>query len=158
MIMAACQNQTGNQQNVNFIGVTADVETEPVSYADDAADDPAIWINPADPTKSLLICSNKQSGISVYNLQGKTVAEYPVGKINNVDVRQGIFLNDSVQVDIAAGSNRTGNTITIMQILPDGTLADITAGIIQSGFSEVYGFCLYYDLKSKQLDAIVNNK
>jgi 3-phytase len=150
----SCQNQTGSK----FPGVTADVETEPVSNADDAADDPAIWINPADPSASLLICSNKQSGIVVYNLNGKTIGSYDVGKINNIDVRQGVWLNDSVQVDIAAGSNRTGNIITIMQILPGGKLEDISARRIQSGFKEVYGFCLYHDLINRQAYAIVNNK
>jgi 3-phytase len=152
--LISCQNKPGT----SFPGVTADMETEPVSNSDDAADDPSIWINKADPSQSLLICSNKQSGIAVYNLQGKTVAEYPVGKINNVDVRQGIFLNDSMQIDIAAGSNRTDNTITIMQIMHDGSLTDISARKIQSAFSEVYGFCLYHDLKNRQLYAIVNNK
>lgn len=150
----SCQNQTGS----NFPGVTADVETEPVSNADDAADDPAIWVNPADPSKSLLICSNKQSGIVLYDLQGKTVAEYPVGKINNIDVRQNIPLNDTVKIDVAAGSNRTDNSITIMEIHHDGTLTDITARKIYSNFSEVYGFCLYHDLKNDEVYAIVNNK
>jgi 3-phytase len=86
------------------------------------------------------------------------VGSYDIGKINNVDVRQGIWLNDSTQVDIAAGSNRTDNTISVMHIHPDGSLTDITARKIQSGFAEVYGFCLYHDMAKRQVYAIVNDK
>ncbi|MDX9905473.1 MAG: phytase [Bacteroidales bacterium] len=153
-VLFSCKNDAGK----SFPSVTANMETTPVASADDAADDPAIWINQADPAKSLLICSNKQSGIVVYDLTGNLIKDYPVGKINNVDVRQGIYLNDTTTIDVAAGSNRTDNTITVMGINPDGSLYDATAGKIQSEFEEVYGFCLYHDLKEKKLYAIVNDK
>ncbi|RYF47172.1 MAG: phytase, partial [Cytophagaceae bacterium] len=40
-------------------------------------DDPAIWINPADHTKSLIIGTDKDQdgGLYVFNLQGKIVQE-----------------------------------------------------------------------------------
>jgi 3-phytase len=140
------------------VHITADVETEPVKDSRDAADDPSIWIHPEDPSKSLLFCSNKQWGIAVYNLEGKEIANYPVGRINNIDVRQGVNLNDSTKVDIVAGSNRSDNTITVRRILDDGSLEEILANPIQSDFSEVYGFCLYHDLENNALYAIVNDK
>jgi 3-phytase len=154
LVLGSCRDQVSS----SFPGISADFETVPVASADDAADDPAIWINRADGGKSLLICSNKQSGIVVYDLSGNLVGSYDIGKINNVDVRQDIWLNDSNRVDIAAGSNRTDNTISVMQIHPDGSLTDITARKIQSGFAEVYGFCLYHDLANRQVYAIVNDK
>ncbi|NTV82844.1 MAG: phytase, partial [Bacteroidales bacterium] len=154
LILVSCQDQVSS----SFPAIAADFETTPVASADDAADDPAIWINNADPGNSLLVCSNKKSGIVVYDLSGNIVGSYDIGKINNVDVRQGIWLNDSTRVDIAAGSNRTDNTISVMQIHPDGSLTDITARKIQSGFAEVYGFCLYHDMANRQVYAIVNNK
>jgi 3-phytase len=157
LILGQSCNQTGTQSGL-FSGVMADVETAAVRDKDDAADDPAIWIHPEDPSRSLLICSNKKSGIVVYNLQGIEVGNYPVGLINNVDVRQGISLNDSISVDIAAGSNRTDNSIALLEIRPDGTLRDIAARRIMSNFSEVYGFCLYHDLAARTVYAIVNNK
>lgn len=154
LVLASCRDQV----SLSFPGVTADFETTPVASADDAADDPAIWINYTDPAQSLLVCSNKKSGIVVYDLEGNTVGSYEIGKINNVDVRQGIWLNDSTKVDIAAGSNRTDNTISVMQINPDGSLTDILARKIQSGFAEVYGFCLYHDIPNRKVYAIVNDK
>jgi 3-phytase len=154
LILVSCQDQVSS----SFPGIAADFETTPVANADDAADDPAIWINKTDPGKSLMICSNKKSGIIVYDLSGKIVGSYDIGRINNVDVRQGIWLNDSIQADVAAGSNRTDNTISVMQIHPDGSLTDITANKIQSGFAEVYGFCLYHDRTNRNVYAIVNDK
>lgn len=154
----SCSNQSGRQPSGQFFSVMADAETAAVRDKEDAADDPAIWINMGDPSQSLLICSNKKSGIVVYDLLGNEVGNYPVGLINNVDVRQGINLNDSIRVDIAAGSNRTDNSITIMEIRSDGTLNDITARRIKSNFAEVYGFCLYHDLADSTVYAIVNNK
>jgi 3-phytase len=38
-------------------------ETEPVETGGDAADDPAIWIDPTDPSRSVIIGTQKQSGL-----------------------------------------------------------------------------------------------
>ena len=35
--------------------VSATVETEPVPHGGDAADDPAVWVNPDDPARSAII-------------------------------------------------------------------------------------------------------
>src|SRR4051812_16482465 len=50
---------------------TAHVETEPVAHSGDAADDPAIWINPADPSQSTIIGTDKKGCLAVYDLAGK---------------------------------------------------------------------------------------
>ena len=46
-------------------------ETESVSSIGDAADDPAIWFNQANPTKSLIFGTDKRKGIHVYDIYGK---------------------------------------------------------------------------------------
>ncbi|MDQ3625125.1 MAG: phytase [Verrucomicrobiota bacterium] len=48
----------------------AKVETVPVPSPEDAADDPAIWIHPTNPEKSLLIDTDKQDALHVYNMDG----------------------------------------------------------------------------------------
>lgn len=63
------------------------VETEPVISSEDAADDPAIWINNADPKKSLIFGTDKKSGIYVYDLKGNQLSYSNLGKINNIDLR-----------------------------------------------------------------------
>ena len=81
-----------NAQGPNDLGsllykeVTANVETEPVFAGDDAADDMCVLENKTDPDKSLIISSDKKYGIIVYNLEGKKLYNYPVGRVNNVDI------------------------------------------------------------------------
>lgn len=55
--------------------VSPEIETAPLPSYDDApatpdADDPAIWRNPADSSKSLVIGTLKDAGLIVYDLQG----------------------------------------------------------------------------------------
>lgn len=71
----------------------------------DAADDPAIWVNPVDASKSLILGTDKQAGLYVYDLAGKPSQFLPVGRINNVDVRS-LETENGVR-HIAAASNRT---------------------------------------------------
>lgn len=73
--------------------VNAAAETEPVDTAGDAADDPAIWLDPKNPQNSKLITTNKKSGLVVYSLEGKMLHSYPTGKLNNVDIRYDFPLN-----------------------------------------------------------------
>ncbi len=60
-------------------------ETEPVEATGDAADDPAIWIHPSDSTRSIVLGTNKRSGLAVYSLTGQEIQFLPVGRVNNVD-------------------------------------------------------------------------
>ncbi|MEO6498712.1 MAG: phytase, partial [Mucilaginibacter sp.] len=65
-------------------GATTDTlgKLKPVIVTDTVAndtDDPAIWINPADPAKSLVVGTDKdQDGaLYVFNLEGKIVNKVP---------------------------------------------------------------------------------
>lgn len=123
----------------------------------DSADDPAIWIHPNELSKSRIIGTNKKGGLIVYDLQGKQQQLYPVGRVNNVDVRYGFPLSDK-KVDIVAASNSSFNAISIYSIDPDsGTLEDISARTISSSL-DVYGFCLYKSSQSGKFYAFVNSK
>ncbi len=55
----------------------------------DAVDDAAIWIHPSDPSKSLIINSDKSDGggYNLYNLDGSEQVWAPSGRFNNVDIR-----------------------------------------------------------------------
>jgi 3-phytase len=80
------QTQTKAQ---NIITIPAEVQTEGVPSTGDAADDPAIWHNATQPSQSRILATDKQGGLQVNDLQGKTVQYLPVGRLNNVDVRHG---------------------------------------------------------------------
>ncbi len=140
--------------------LTARYETDAVSADtdEDAADDPAIWINFTNPSKSLIVGTNKKAGLNLYNLKGEEVFFIPEGLVNNVDVRYGFDLNGK-KVDFAGASNRTTNSFCLHVI--DGEnqeLIPVHAREIISGVDEVYGFCLYHDKTEDTYYAFVNGK
>lgn len=140
--------------------VQADAETEPVSenVDEDAADDPAIWLHPDDPGKSTVIGTNKKGGLAVYDLGGKQLHYYPVGNVNNVDVRCGFPL-DGDTIDIVGASNRSDSSISLMKVDPESRgLVNIAGNKIISGTGEVYGFCFYKSPKTGKFFALVNSK
>jgi len=146
------------KQRDTLVSVKAIAETTPMPDAGDAADDPAIWVNPADPLKSLIIGTNKKKGLAVYDLNGTLLADYPVGRINNVDIRYGFPLGDKV-VDLVAGSNRTDNSILVMMVDPVTlSLMPVPGSPIRTTLKEVYGFSLYHHPGSHQFYAILGDK
>lgn len=139
--------------------LTADAETDPVDaqLGDDAADDPAIWINPSDPEKSLILGTNKKAGIYVYNLKGEALQCILSGRINNVDLRDG-FLYKGQSVALVAASNRTLNAISLYIINHQTAKLSDTIANIPSQVGDVYGICLYHNPQTNQFYAIVNGK
>jgi 3-phytase len=137
--------------------VQADVETTPVDTYGDAADDPAIWVHPTDPAKSLVIGTNKKLGLDVYDLDGKRVQQLADGRLNNVDLRDGFKLG-SKEVTLVVASNRTDKTIAVYAIDPaTARLADVAAEKIPTGLSDPYGICMYHDRRSNRFFAFVND-
>lgn len=140
--------------------LVADLETEPVDAfsMQDAADDPAIWVDSSNVSQSTIIGTNKLRGLEVYDLQGKRLHSYKFGRLNNIDLRYGFPLNDSIRIDIVAGSERNFNQIMVFAINPqDRSLYEVSEGISTS-IQEVYGFCLYYSISSDAYYAFINGK
>ena len=97
--------------------VTAKFETPQVRTHDDAADDPAIWVDVEKPENSLIFGTDKKSGVHVYNLQGKEIGYTELGDINNIDLRsQG-------GVTTIMASNRTDETVDLW-LVADSSLQD----------------------------------
>lgn len=135
------------------------METRPVSSADDAADDPAIWIHSDDPARSLILGTNKKAGLAVYNLQGEEIQFLPVGNVNNVDVRYGFRLESGRETDIAMATNRTTRGLSVWAIdAGTGRLSDISADALDTGMASPYGFCLYTDIEDGTIYAFANAK
>jgi 3-phytase len=130
-----------------IVNITADAETQPVQDQGDAADDPAIWLHPDSADKSLILGTNKQRGLLVYDLEGKQVQQLLVGRVNNVDVRQG-FTHKGMPADIAAGSQRDNRSIALFHI--DASNGEVSAvNEIVTGLDDVYGLCMYRGLEQK---------
>ncbi|GAA6134138.1 phytase [Oceaniserpentilla sp. 4NH20-0058] len=131
----------------NIKNVKPLVETQAVSSQGDAADDPAIWVHPKDNNKSLIVGTNKKRGLYAYNLAGQQTQELLVGRVNNVDIRQGFSLNGK-PADIAAASQRDRNTITLFSIHPQTGFIN-AVNEIQTGLDGVYGLCMYKGLNDQ---------
>jgi myo-inositol-hexaphosphate 3-phosphohydrolase len=64
----------------SVLPVAAGGETAPVGHSGDAADDPAIWVHPSDPSRSVVIGNDKQGALEVYDLVGtRGIAAHPGG-------------------------------------------------------------------------------
>lgn len=138
--MVSCQKALKNKELV--FAVHAVAETTPVKTTDDAADDMCVWIHPTDVEKSTIIGTNKKQGLCVYNLKGELLYNYLVGKVNNVDVRDG-FDYKGEKISVVTASNRSNNTITVHKVNNDGTLEDLVQEPIKSNLAEIYGLCMY---------------
>ena len=130
--------------------VEAVVETEPVPHDGDAADDPAIWVHPTEPERSLIIGTDKQGGggLAVYDLDGRELAFQADGAMNNVDLRGTVVL----------AGNEDDNTLAIYRLEPERPrLVPITQGPITPGIT-LYGTCLYRSAVSGMLYAFVTSE
>ncbi|MEL7319424.1 MAG: phytase [Pseudomonadota bacterium] len=140
-IVAACATippeLRGGDEAVN---VTAVAETVPVgTQNEDAADDPAIWRNAADPAKSLIVGTDKKAGLHVYNLKGEQLSFMPGEGLNNVDL---IELPSGVVV-VAASDRRDLATAHIqLAVLDTETGALTAADRVSVGPGEGYGICM----------------
>jgi 3-phytase len=136
---------------------TPSVETEPVLDQGDAADDPAIWIHPRDPARSLIIGAQKKRGIEVYDLGGKRVQVLADGRTNNIDLRQGVEIGGKRR-DVVAGSNRDARTLTLYEVdVNTGRLSDAVAAPIPTGLGDPYGLCMYHSARSGKLYVFIND-
>ena len=123
------------------------IETKAIhaNSEEDAADDPAIWVNPEAPSKSLIYGSNKKGGLAVYDLQGEEVDYYPLGNINNVDIIYDFPFRDSL-ITVLGCSNRSDQSIDLLIINAVGKLQNITAEplyVDTTLIDDIYGCLLY---------------
>ena len=119
------------------------LETQPVAGGGDAADDPAIYVHPTDPSRSVIIATDKKAGLYVYDLAGKPLQFLPDGKMNNVDLRSGFKLGGKATTLVAA-SDRTHKSIALYTLDPDTRmLTNVADGVQATGLSDPYGLCMY---------------
>ena len=122
------------------VEVLASGETEPVGTANvDAADDPAIWHNPADPSKSLIVATDKKAGLYVYGLDGKVLDFEPGGLLNNVDL---VDLGEEGVIVAASDRNDEANAAIRFYRLDTANGVLTMFGKAQAGAGEGYGFCM----------------
>lgn len=149
------------QQRVKNI-IQPAVITEPVKYD---TDDPAIWVNKADPARSLVIGTDKDAdgALYVFDLQGKIIQEKVVHGLkrpNNVDVSYGLLLNGK-PTDIAVTTERMTHKLRIFS-LPDMKAVDnggleIFEGETTAEYRDGMGIAMY-TAKDGKMYAIAGRK
>lgn len=146
-----------NQKEVKPLFITEKVAND--------ADDPAIWINHQDPSKSLIVGTDKDinGGLYVFDLNGKILHDKTVKGLkrpNNVDIEYSLLLNGK-PVDIAVVTERFTHKLRIYT-LPDMKAVDnggleMFVGDEQPEFRDLMGIALYRD-KTGKVFAFVGRK
>lgn len=134
------------------------VVTEPVPFD---TDDPAIWIHPTDPEKSLVIGTDKEEGggLYVFDLDGKIVNKViGLHRPNNVDLGYGLKLKGK-STDFVITTERNNGTVRIFSF-PDLKPIDNGGIAVFEGEEErdPMGVTLYTRPSDKAIFAIVGRK
>ncbi|WP_083700244.1 phytase [Shewanella sp. UCD-KL12] len=137
-----------------IIEVPTEVESDIADRAGDTMDDPAIWVHPSEPEKSRILGTNKRWGLLSFNMQGQQIQQIGAGRVNNVDIRQGVQLGGESR-DLAIASNRDRNSLSIFDINEQGELTQLTEQA--TSLNDIYGLCLYQP-KEDELFVFVNEK
>ena len=143
-------------------------EVKPVIITDTVdydTDDPAIWVNAADPAKSLVIGTDKDANgaLYVFDLNGKIVKDKVVKGLkrpNNVDLAYGLMLNGK-PTDIAITTERITHKLRIFS-LPDMKPVDsggidVFVGETGNEYRDLMGISIY-TAKEGKMYAIVGRK
>ncbi|KUJ52610.1 phytase [Chryseobacterium sp. JAH] len=142
------------QKNRNAL--KPDVVTEKVMFD---TDDPAIWINPVDASKSIIVGTDKQTGGGLYafDLEGKIINKVAgLGRPNNVDIGYGLSLNGK-SFDFAVVTERDTEKVKIYSV-PD--LKEIGEFSVFDGeeLRSPMGISLYKNPESNEIYVIVGRK
>jgi 3-phytase len=137
--------------------LTAARETEPVPSSGDAADDPAIWVDPARPERSVVVGSDKKGGIAVYDLSGRQLQYRPDGDMNSVDLRSGVPLGGR-RVTLVTAGDRDEDTIAVYRLDPASRqLVPVPTEPIELGL-RVYGSCMHRSARTGDVAVVVTSK
>jgi 3-phytase len=132
----------------------ASVEAVPSDETGDSVDDPAIWVDPTDPTRSVIIgADHADKGLSVYDLSGARIQELRLSSANNVDLRSGFSLGGAtVPIVGLAGSG----DVSFYKLDPaTRQLSNVTKGGDNLAMGSAHGMCLYHSPVSGRFYAFV---
>jgi 3-phytase len=153
-----CADRGPNESAAAIQGrVSASVETDPVPHDGDAADDPAIWVHPRDPARSVILGTDKRGGLALYDLAGTQLQYLPAGDVDNVDLRTGFPLGGRPVTIVTAG-NRTDNSIGIYRLdEASRRLVEVAARTLHPGVA-TYGSCMYHSRRTGRHYYVVTSK
>lgn len=134
-------------------------------------DDPAVWVNRRDPSRSLIIGTNKVGAaeggaLYVWDLNGKTLQVIKgIDRPNNVDVEYGLRLKKGQRLDIVVVTERLKSRLRTFAVRADGSgLKEIGNGIpvftgeTPEDHAAPMGVALYKRPHDRKIFAIVGRK
>lgn len=153
LLFSSCQRQT----DTNHIVIENNEETVKPVYITDSVihdtDDPAIWINPADPSQSLIIGTDKDAdgALFVFDLKGKKIDSLIVRGLqrpNNVDVSYGLKMGES-EVDFAVTGERMTSKLRFyslpdMKEMQEGGI-EVFVGETAEMYRDLMGVAVFHD-------------
>lgn len=158
----ACDSIEGHTEELTEI-------VKPVFVTDSVihdTDDPAIWIHPTDPSKSLILGTDKdaEGALYVFDLFGKKIDSLIVRGLqrpNNVDVAYGLKMGDKT-VDFAVTGERMTSKLRFYS-LPD--MKEIQVGGIEvylgetaEMYRDLMGVAVYHDKTNDKHYVIAGRK
>ncbi|WP_235335093.1 phytase, partial [Aphanizomenon flos-aquae] len=156
-IVLVSDNNFGATQFTQILTLSADLvptatpilETRPALLDDDSlpfsqradADDPAIYVNGTDSSKSLVLTSVKNGGLRIYDLAGNLLQTInpsnPDIRYNNIDLQYGFTLGGQ-KVDIAVASDRNNDKLAIFKINPNSANGNYLENITDSNAATIF--------------------
>ena len=144
--------------------IVASVVTETTLHD---TDDPAIWVNSNDASKSIVFGTDKDTNGAIYafGLDGKVLESKTIRNLkrpNNIDLEYGFKINDSTQTDIIVFTERERQQIRVFSV-PDMKPLDnggfkVFEDVTQFEANLPMGVALYKSPKTKAVYAIVGRK
>ena len=125
------------------VQIPSDRETVPGAHTGDTIDDPAIWVNPSDPSRSLVIANDKAGELDTYDLDGSVVQRININNTfwGNVDVLQNVTIGDTTRDLIGVVQKQGARFYTVDPATR--LLSAVTEGGDPVGVAGGEGFCMY---------------
>ncbi len=99
------------------------------------ADDPAIWVNPRDTERSVVLGTLKEGGLASFDLNGRTIGVLPAPQPPTPDAKPGRYNNVDVLGDLAFVSDRGRDRVRVFQVDERGA-RDVTNPATRPVFSK----------------------
>lgn len=143
--LTGCNNASESAKDLDLAQIPAQAETLVLGQSTGEADDPAIWRDVDKSETSWILGTDKELGLSVYNLHGSQVSSRDTGKVNNVDV----FRIDGFEQPIIGATHRgklekvnePEDHLVFFRLMPGtGNLKPISGGQVGLELADPYGF------------------
>ncbi|MFQ5652196.1 MAG: phytase, partial [bacterium] len=148
-----------NAQVPDTLQVAPTLSTAP---AQSFAADPAIWVHPGDPSKSLILGTDKgtfpSGGVFVWNLDGTQQQRIIISHPNHIDVEYGMNVGGEL-VDIAVVTMRDHDELRVFKIDPQRReLDEITTAATIRTTASPFGLGVYKRPSDGEIFAIVSSR